>query len=1403
MWTFLALLSSFCLPAYCAGPFGTLTIAGSGTCYPIEIAWQTSGFYANWTNYSVTVAQGGSGAGATDVCAPRTSSIHVDIGSMSRAWKTSEALLLDDGYTYECLNSKNRVTQVIIGVDGVAVVAAKNGLAGSCIVKMGGLTLAQLRWMFSTLTNAQLAAAGVNMASVLPNDNNNSIKEWSDLSKLCAQVPISPYMEGNQSGTISFFQGIVMPQSGEKFNYCPDPLAVDLVANSGTPASMKAWIQANRAKNPNCILYDYSDNDSRIQQWVLQDPNAITYYGFAYISPDQTAAPIANDMVLGSADTKQAKVEPTVFSITDGSYNVFRRYLFLNVDNTAWERAAPYLNFGFSEAGQAMVVDVGEVQDNVAVLAAQQVIVSQGGNAHADYISVAPTVCWNGTYLSAVPYLNQWGTPKVNYTCQLCIPGSAKSNNLPTNCDICTPGSITASPGLTHCTFCDMGYYAPAGSSSCFPCLKNTIAPSPGMGSCTACPAGFTTNSTGSIACDHCPVGTYRGMNDLSCVPCPVGMSTPYEGSTNITDCNCEAGSMLAHGADPRTGPCIPCAQGMTCARGSRYDHWATDGLITQNAGFWAQSTGTGFSVFGCYMTPKACPAGVPMTCASGRSSNSLSCTECNAYLTPADDGSCTPCRGGDSAPTAFAIIGVVLVLFFFYYMIDTEDKTKQTHSMLLVAISGGQMVTILQLLGVLDTMSLTIPEPLASVLQIMKLFAFDIQVLKLGCVTTLSTLQEYILKALLVLACLAVMLIIHVPYVLIRHRGRFMSRMPTLIGCLGTVFMVFFISTVSVILQPFQCIANPNGIRTVRNFPGIICWQGDANSDHAKMIGVGSGALLIPFSFWIWVLYVILVLPKKIASGNVNFIKCTSFLVFRFRAGAQWYAILFLTRNLAIALAPIFPDAVYQVLIMQAVLLLSLICVDYVQPWRLPLASYIETVIFTFMILVVTILVFFIQEPNAGDVATLCTVYALFCVFAVPLVVLYGICRHIWYRTMKPYRYFICHHKAAAGAAARLLKCTILQQKSLRSSSWDVFIDSDNLKDLDGLFDTVRSQIRHLVVLVTDEVLMRPWCVGEIVTAMANNVSVIPLYYPGVSRPSEEFIEDYGTLVPDISSLAEFGMPLIRVQECLRWFGGRARLQLDSAATPGAFNAVAIRLNTWHQDFKTEMNDGEIKVPAPPVPDDQKQTMILADVSKVEAMAVAETLKMYLLPYTEQDVNKVPHVLASGQDMPPGANRLIIICTKGVFEQLPVLKLVLQAVKRDCSVVPILADNNFKFPTAAVIEDLTPFAVQAVGDEAELVKAAIQAFFKDIAVVFNPQDYSATNALLMIKAQEVATRLMSKKLKSLSSRETIKVARATTVQNLEGGGHGTEAKPASDANGTHEIVETNKVSAEEKVSSM
>ena len=119
--------------------------------------------------------------GLAVVCVNRTDPTHVDIGDMSRNWRTSEALRLDDGYTLECLASKQRVTQIVVGIDGLAVVVAKNSAGHNCIVDptMGGLTLAQLRWMFTDMTDAQLAAAGLDMTSVLPNDDGDGIKEWS------------------------------------------------------------------------------------------------------------------------------------------------------------------------------------------------------------------------------------------------------------------------------------------------------------------------------------------------------------------------------------------------------------------------------------------------------------------------------------------------------------------------------------------------------------------------------------------------------------------------------------------------------------------------------------------------------------------------------------------------------------------------------------------------------------------------------------------------------------------------------------------------------------------------------------------------------------------------------------------------------------------------------------------------------------------------------------------------------------------------------------------------------------------------------------------------------------------------------------------------------------------------
>ena len=114
---------------------------------------------------------------------------------------------MDDGYTWECSGSKNRVTQLEVGVDGLAVVVGKNTMAHNCLTspEVGGLTLAMLHWIYSNWTNDQLADYGLDMSSVIHNDDGDNIKEWSDISAQCEEVPINAYGPGSESGTFDFF----------------------------------------------------------------------------------------------------------------------------------------------------------------------------------------------------------------------------------------------------------------------------------------------------------------------------------------------------------------------------------------------------------------------------------------------------------------------------------------------------------------------------------------------------------------------------------------------------------------------------------------------------------------------------------------------------------------------------------------------------------------------------------------------------------------------------------------------------------------------------------------------------------------------------------------------------------------------------------------------------------------------------------------------------------------------------------------------------------------------------------------------------------------------------------------------------------------------------------------------
>eukprot|EP00434_Breviolum_minutum_P025812 symbB.v1.2.022819.t1/scaffold2042.1/size196763/2 len=56
------------------------------------------------------------------------------------------------------------------------------------------------------------------------------------------------------------------------------------------------------------------------------------------------------------------------------------------------------------------------------------------------------------------------------------------------------------------------------------------------------------------------------------------------------------------------------------------------------------------------------------------------------------------------------------------------------------------------------------------------------------------------------------------------------------------------------------------------------------------------------------------------------------------------------------------------------------------------------------------------------------------------------------------------------------------------------VFLDSDELQDLDSLFECVRAHTSFVVPLLTPGLLTRPWCVGELATAFLNRVPILPI---------------------------------------------------------------------------------------------------------------------------------------------------------------------------------------------------------------------------------------------------------------------------------------------------------------------
>ncbi|CAJ1390644.1 unnamed protein product [Effrenium voratum] len=1009
--------SFFALP--CAAPT-TVRVAGSSTVFPVVNAWAEA---MNLSSEEIRIAGGGSSAGARRVCLPRDDPEHVDIGDMSREWKNSEALLLDDAYTWECVGSKNRVTQIEVGVDGLAVVVGKNTIAHDCLTspEVGGLTLAMLHWIYSNWTNDQLADYGLNMASVIHNDDGDNVKEWSDISSQCDEVPINAYGPGSDSGTFDFFAETALCKDclagkpgyrREDFNWCPDNDQHALEHAS----ALKTYMANGRP--PNC--YMASESDYQLVQWLTADPGGISYFGYAYYSifaGELSTVRIASDRFLGVQETADAKVEPSTYTITDGSYSVFKRKLYVNVDNTAWDYVHPFLAFGFSSPGQALVSSVGYIRTNVARLAKMRARIAERGNDEADYVSIKPDTCPLGTELSAVPYVNQFGNPKTSYNCTLCPLGKFKFLDTPTPCTSCEGGKYTDVVGQTACQRCQVGFeavdglfcracqpgfykketaaascspcsagsfsnqsaqsdclYCPPGhfslqgSTTCAPCPINEMASFPGTTQCAQCGEGFFTTQEASTSCSRCGSGRYRS-NESACLQCPGRMTTQYLAATTISDCVCPEGTVFNGDGRPGAGACENCMEGLDCILGSdlrNYESFLVGSdkeltfprLIPGYISYPSEPT----QVYKCGKNSH-CPGGVPGTCARGRIG--LACARCQAGQKFGVDH-CKDCEPFDLLSFVASSIVTGCALPMFYYFMNSP-MTAKASTILSTTMAFGMTLTLLQTIGLVGLVSLDWPSYMQPLMDFVSIFMLDLESLNFDCLG-FSSAVRYCISV----ACWPGALLWLVACSVVSQLGprRFRFAVAKLLSTIGQVFQIGFTIMSKTALMPFMCFSHPNGKSSVLRFTDVICWEG---GEHSTMAVFGGLMTAIMAMFWAILLWAVLQAPRRSTQGDAFFLQATRFLFFRFRGDYWWYGAWFILRGPLLSLpVVVFTDVpAMQLLTMTAVLMVYMVIQLVAWPWKTPLINVADGAMSMMMILLLFIGSAFLDRLRDGEMQT------------------------------------------------------------------------------------------------------------------------------------------------------------------------------------------------------------------------------------------------------------------------------------------------------------------------------------------------------------------------------------------------------------------------------------------------
>nr|CAE7849043.1 unnamed protein product [Symbiodinium sp. KB8] len=476
-----------------------------------------------------------------------------------------------------------------------------------------------------------------------------------------------------------------------------------------------------------------------------------------------------------------------------------------------------------------------------------------------------------------------------------------------------------------------------------------------------------------------------------------------------------------------------------------------------------------------------------------------------------------------------FAVCLVLIVsggLHFQLLRWDWQGNRKQFTGFLIPSLYATQLVSCLQIFVLLQSIDVSWGDPFVRLLEAVSFLSLE-HILRffnaVSCATPPSPalnflIQTIVLPASLMVGPVVVHMIRNVRLPKWTHRN---SQWQVLVQSIGTVSVLFFIVLCSAVVQPFQCHGHPNGQSTMRSSIGMC-----------------------------------------------------SFLISRFRPGCESFSIFLLVRNLLFVLAPVLPTADSSLLLIHVLLILHVVLLALLKPWRSVNASYIDILASSGLLVIVFHAGLFVTESNEAAAAILCSLLLICLLVCLSGVAFSALAQHMFTRFAKKYQFFLCHHKQVTGCLARLLKMQLQRRGS------EVFLDSDDLTNLTLLLPMVAQHVDTLVVVASANVVTRKWCLAEIVTAYMHKVHTVILALSDYGPPSDKFIKVFESNANDLSELAVHGFGVSDIADSLRWLRTLQTLSLPEPHNllSNLGEIVDQLLGTTEQSMKSE-GDSDCKI--------------------------------------------------------------------------------------------------------------------------------------------------------------------------------------------------------------------------------